>query len=233
MTTCPKCNYTRLPSDTAPDYECPRCGIVYAKVRADEPAPVVAAPAQRGTNRVLLVAVAAAVLGAAGWNILTKKDGDSPAPAAPAEAATAQRAVAHEIEQQALAERRRALAEQAEIEKAVDLLDAQSLKWSDAAVLARSTSRIALSGPVATLQALHRDTEAMTVPPCLDRAKSALVSSMELEIRGFVTFMQNAGNMGDLLSRTDFADARDWFALHEAAMTECNHLLSAAEPLGQ
>lgn len=31
MITCPKCQYVRQPSDTAPDYECPRCGIIYAK----------------------------------------------------------------------------------------------------------------------------------------------------------------------------------------------------------
>lgn len=32
MTICPKCGYTRRPTDTAPDYECPKCGVVYAKV---------------------------------------------------------------------------------------------------------------------------------------------------------------------------------------------------------
>jgi hypothetical protein len=31
---CPKCHYVRVPTDTAPDYECPRCGVVYAKVEA-------------------------------------------------------------------------------------------------------------------------------------------------------------------------------------------------------
>ena len=34
MTTCPKCQYTRQPHDTAPDYECPSCGVVYAKYNA-------------------------------------------------------------------------------------------------------------------------------------------------------------------------------------------------------
>lgn len=29
--TCPKCSYTRKPTETAPDYACPSCGIVYAK----------------------------------------------------------------------------------------------------------------------------------------------------------------------------------------------------------
>lgn len=30
-TVCPKCSYVRKPTDTAPDYACPSCGIVYAK----------------------------------------------------------------------------------------------------------------------------------------------------------------------------------------------------------
>lgn len=34
MTTCPKCHYTRRPGDTSPDYECPKCGVVYAKFNA-------------------------------------------------------------------------------------------------------------------------------------------------------------------------------------------------------
>ena len=31
---CPRCGYERAPSDIAPDYECPKCGVVYAKVEA-------------------------------------------------------------------------------------------------------------------------------------------------------------------------------------------------------
>lgn len=31
---CPKCNYARKPTDSAPDYSCPSCGIVYAKFDA-------------------------------------------------------------------------------------------------------------------------------------------------------------------------------------------------------
>ncbi len=29
---CLKCGYVRMPTDTYPDYECPKCGAVYAKV---------------------------------------------------------------------------------------------------------------------------------------------------------------------------------------------------------
>ena len=31
MQTCPKCRYVRKPTDTAPDWQCPSCGIAYAK----------------------------------------------------------------------------------------------------------------------------------------------------------------------------------------------------------
>ena len=31
---CKKCGYERLSTDSAPDYECPKCGAVYAKVEA-------------------------------------------------------------------------------------------------------------------------------------------------------------------------------------------------------
>lgn len=30
---CPKCDYERQPEDEAPDYECPKCGVIYAKYR--------------------------------------------------------------------------------------------------------------------------------------------------------------------------------------------------------
>ncbi|MFN3985717.1 MAG: heavy metal-binding domain-containing protein [Rhodocyclaceae bacterium] len=32
MVTCPKCQHVRQPIDPGPEYECPKCGVVYAKV---------------------------------------------------------------------------------------------------------------------------------------------------------------------------------------------------------
>ncbi|MVT28776.1 hypothetical protein GO496_10580 [Acidovorax citrulli] len=46
--------------------------------------------------------------------------------------------------------------------KAMDTLVA---RWDDAVKVASTTGRIALSGPVATLQAIRRETEGVTVPP--------------------------------------------------------------------
>lgn len=33
LTNCPKCGYARRSSDTAPAYECPKCGVIYAKAK--------------------------------------------------------------------------------------------------------------------------------------------------------------------------------------------------------
>lgn len=37
---CPKCQYVRTASDTCPSYECPKCGIVYAKFNPDYVRPI-------------------------------------------------------------------------------------------------------------------------------------------------------------------------------------------------
>lgn len=31
ITTCPKCGYVRQPQDTAPEYQCPQCQVIYEK----------------------------------------------------------------------------------------------------------------------------------------------------------------------------------------------------------
>lgn len=32
LKVCPKCGYTRQPTDAAPEYECPKCGVIYSKI---------------------------------------------------------------------------------------------------------------------------------------------------------------------------------------------------------
>lgn len=43
---CPKCNYVRQPGDQAPETECPKCGVIYAKAIAALQRPAQAAPAR-------------------------------------------------------------------------------------------------------------------------------------------------------------------------------------------
>jgi len=47
---CPKCRYVRTASETAPDWQCPKCGIAYAKFVQvqSEPAAVISRPANAG-----------------------------------------------------------------------------------------------------------------------------------------------------------------------------------------
>ncbi|WP_423458018.1 hypothetical protein [Ottowia sp. VDI28] len=47
-------------------------------------------------------------------------------------------------------------------------------RWADAERLAFTTSRIALATPIATLQAIKREAESLTVPSCLTQAKEAI-----------------------------------------------------------
>ena len=44
MTTCPKCRYVRQSADTAPEWQCPRCGVAYAKAAAAPPLPPIHSP---------------------------------------------------------------------------------------------------------------------------------------------------------------------------------------------
>ena len=66
MTVCPKCQYLRKASDQAPDWQCPSCGIAYAKFQqaqgsgntprpARRPAPAVAREESGGALKMLLV----------------------------------------------------------------------------------------------------------------------------------------------------------------------------------
>ena len=50
--TCPKCAYQRQESDSAPDYECPKCGIVYAKYESITESKKVAADIKKNLARI-------------------------------------------------------------------------------------------------------------------------------------------------------------------------------------
>lgn len=62
-------------------------------------------------------------------------------------------------------------------------------RWADAEKLALSTGRIALAGPVANMQAIQRDAEALTVPACLSEAKSTFAELTKKSVQGMLDFM--------------------------------------------
>ncbi|WP_306553409.1 hypothetical protein [Acidovorax sp.] len=146
----------------------------------------------------------------------------------------AQKQLAKEVaEKQALQmqaeQERKALEERLAKEKAQrDALSA-SLKafddvvgrWEDAMKVASTTGRGALSGPVATLQAVRRDAEQIVAPPCLDIAKRELINSMNSTERGFLVFMRNELKLGDVLAAPEFEDAQKSMAAFKAGRAAC------------
>lgn len=125
--------------------------------------------------------------------------------------AQAQATEAHRKDQERKAlEARQAQAQQQQdaLAASYKALDQAVGRWDDAVRVAGATGRIALAGPVATLQAIHRETGQIAVPPCLDQGKAALVKSMESTVDGFVIFMRNDLKLGDVLAGASFEEAR-------------------------
>lgn len=65
---CPKCAYERTASDSAPVYECPKCGIVYAKYREIQAtAALPKTPNSGAIHKIIYVLLVALLLVAAGF----------------------------------------------------------------------------------------------------------------------------------------------------------------------
>lgn len=176
---CAKCGYVRQAGDTAPDYECPACGRVYAKTAAAPPPPRFAAivddaPPRPSAARLVVVAMIAVVVGSivlgVSWGISEYRH-------------------ARSVD--------RHQADLAQIEELVQ-------RWDDAVNLAHSTARMALGDRIAAMQALHREARVVTLrTPCMKGAAGTLAQAMDLTIAGFIDFM----GQRETDSRTTLTDA--------------------------
>lgn len=97
-------------------------------------------------------------------------------------------------------------------------------KWEDAKKVAELTSRINLGAPVAAMQTLKREADALLVPDCLKAGKTALLDGMKLEIDGFLAFMSDA-NMGKLIALSSFSEATNFFTSYEVDRKMCPNTL--------
>lgn len=170
--TCPKCGYTRQPTDTAPSGECPGCGIIFSKYleqweRREAKAAEIAETAARASRArqtrslgIKAIVVTAAVFGV-GYFAYNKN-----------------------------VERLR-LERLQEVDAGVARIKNADAKWKDASKLASSTSRIALSGPVGKLQDLHREVGSIAVPACLIGARDKLAQLVMLEVDVYLQFMRD------------------------------------------
>ena len=180
---------------------------------------VTAANRQRGyAVWVILLVLVAAVLGAwrfseyrAAQKLLAKETAEKQAQQTRAEQ-----------ERQALEDRlAKEKAQRDSLTMALKAFDDVVLRWNDAVKVAGTTSRISLSGPVATLQAIRRDAEKITAPPCLDAGKVELLKSMSSTEQGFLVFMRNELKLGDVLSKGDFEDAEKAMVAFKLARESC------------
>lgn len=165
---CPKCAYERRPTDTAPDWECPACGVVYAKVAAKGHGYTVVQPTKdnRGlavTASLLRIALTLSVLigislaAFYGWRHY----------------------------QQAV--------HQADFDEAYAL----GQRWIAEYSLAASTPRIALSNRVAAMQALQSEANALDLKSeCAGALQKPLSEAMGLAIDGYMDFMRGGDDKG-------------------------------------
>lgn len=207
MTTCPKCHYTRRPEDTSPDYECPKCGVVYAKASSRSTHRTAEREPVPKRSRGLVIAAFLLTVGAGGWWVSSKGSTAAHAPAVQQAVDTAGKKKAEEA---AFLKRQNEEREREVLVKAEKDLERLHGRWKDASALALSTARIALATPVASLQAIRRETAEMVVPVCLDSSKAALLQGMDKEVEGYMVFMQDA-KFGKILAADLFTEASDAF----------------------
>ncbi len=120
-------------------------------------------------------------------------------------------------EQQAATEK----AQRDAVQAAQAALDATVRKWVDAVRVADTTGRIALAGPVSTMQAIRREAASISVPACLIPARTLLVRAMDATVNGYLAFMSNESGMGRENSRGEFRAADIALAAYREARAAC------------
>lgn len=93
-------------------------------------------------------------------------------------------------------------------------------RWKDGKKVANMTSRISLASPVAALQALRREAEALIVPDCLKNGKASMIEAMTLEVDGFLAFMGDT-TMGKYVAQANADKAEKLFHGYEADRALC------------
>lgn len=95
-------------------------------------------------------------------------------------------------EQQARAGEFRREAEMRWLQQSIEPLEAQARRFRDALQLAAATPRGALAGSVANLQAIARETAALSIGSgCMAAPQRDLVAGMEEAVQGFLAFMRD------------------------------------------
>lgn len=76
-----------------------------------------------------------------------------------------------------------------ELETYIPTMNDLMARWSDAQEVAESSPRLALAGPVESLQAVRRDATAVTPPDCMAVDHGRIMDGMDAMISMFLGFM--------------------------------------------
>jgi hypothetical protein len=82
--------------------------------------------------------------------------------------------------------------EQAEEVGFLEAIDDIIERWDDANIIAASTSRISLNGPVSELQAIVREARDLETPDCAVDVRDSLVEVMADKVDIYIKFMGDA-----------------------------------------
>lgn len=169
---------------------------------------------------VIFIVLIGTAIGAWRYSLYREESKRSPQTLAN-EAAASQR---RETERKALEKRVvESKVQQDSLAGAAKSIDDLLVRWDDAVKIAKSSSRITLSGPVAALQSIRREVEQLTLPPCMDSPRKTLVESMNRTIQGFMVFMGNDGAKasGVLASGAEFIAAEDHMTAFKESREAC------------
>lgn len=197
---CPKCNHQRTAADdpSIPDYQCPACGVIYAKVgkKVDAVQQISEniykskeSRQQRALNEDVDVLQEQSgfvikeslikIAGVVGVTVALVVGGYF-----------VYGAYQHNVEAQEKAKHdAEVTARKNEVDEAKKELARLAALWANGTELASSTARIALSGPVASLQKLHMEIMDLKTLRCLDDAKKYLAETVDYSVKSYLSFM--------------------------------------------
>lgn len=118
-------------------------------------------------------------------------------------------------------ERMEALQREREAVFALGRLRTHAQRFDDANRVANSAPRISLAQPIAVLQGIRRDVEAVVVPSCLDGSKGALLSAMDEYIGGYLVFMARGDDDAREVVRRRFLAAKAHIASFSERADRC------------
>jgi hypothetical protein len=105
-------------------------------------------------------------------------------------------------------------------DRAVASLNDIHARFTDTKRIAGATSRIALSGPVASLQALSREAKALDLPPCLADARESLALAIDQSVEGSLMFMTNEKGQEPVMVAM-FVSSDNTTKMYERKMAAC------------